>query len=326
VYGRVPLVASPALVEPILKADVEQVRRPVLGYTMVWTAALLFAVNGTVSKVILESGISSTRLVQARTTGALVLFGLVLALLAPRSLRVTRRELPFLVLFGAVGVAFVQWLYFVAIHRLPVGIALLIQYLAPLLVALWARFAMREPVRRRIWVALALALVGLTLLVEVWEGLTLDGVGVVAALAAALAFALYLLLAERAVGRRDPFSLSLYGFLFAAAFWAGVRPLWTFPDEELTDRASLLGNLADVELPVWGLTAWLVVLGTIVPFGLVVWALRHLPATRVGIVAMLEPLVATLVAWAWLGEELAPVQLSGGAVILAGILLAQTAR
>jgi drug/metabolite transporter (DMT)-like permease len=326
VYGGAPLVASPALVEPILKADVEQVRRPVLGYAMVWTAALLFAVNGTVSKVILESGISSTRLVQARTAGALVLLGLVLALLAPRALRVTRRELPFLVLFGAVGVAFVQWLYFVAIHRLPVGIALLIQYLAPLLVALWARFAMREPVRRRIWVALALALVGLTLLVEVWEGLTLDGVGVVAALAAALAFALYLLLAERAVGRRDPFSLSLYGFLFAAAFWAAVRPLWTFPAEELTDRASLLGNLADVELPVWGLTAWLVVLGTIVPFGLVVWALRHLPATRVGIVAMLEPLVATLVAWAWLGEELAPVQLSGGAVILAGILLAQTAR
>jgi drug/metabolite transporter (DMT)-like permease len=68
------------------------------------------------------------------------------------------------------------------------------------------------------------------------------------------------------------------------------------------------------------------VLGTIVPFGLVVWALRHLPATRVGIVAMLEPLVATLVAWAWLGEELAPVQLAGAVVILAGIVLAQTAR
>jgi drug/metabolite transporter (DMT)-like permease len=314
------------VVEPILKADVEQERRPVLGYAMVWTAALLFAVNGTVSKVILESGISSTRLVQARTTGALILLGLVLALLAPRSLRVTRRELPFLVLFGAVGVAFVQWLYFVAIHRLPVGIALLIQYLAPLLVALWARYAMHEPVRRRIWTALALALVGLTLLVEVWEGLTLDGLGVVAALAAAVAFALYLLLAERAVGRRDPFSLSLYGFLFAAAFWALVQPPWSFPTEAVSEDASLLGNLAGSELPVWGLTAWLVVFGTIVPFGLVVWALRHLPATRVGIVAMLEPLVATLVAWAWLGEELDPVQLSGGAVILAGIILAQTAR
>jgi drug/metabolite transporter (DMT)-like permease len=314
------------VVEPIFRADVEQERRPVLGYAMVWVAALLFAVNGTVSKVILESGISSTRLVQARTTGALVLLGLVLVLLAPRSLRVTRRELPFLVFFGAVGVAFVQWLYFVAIHRLPVGIALLIQYLAPLLVALWARYALHEPVRRRIWVALALALIGLALLVEVWEGLTLDGLGVTAALAAALAFALYLLLAERAVGRRDPFSLSLYGFLFAAAFWAVVRPLWHFPAGRLTAETSLLGNFSDTELPIWALTAWLVVLGTIVPFALVVWALRHLPATRVGIVAMLEPLVATVVAWAWLGEELAAVQLAGGAVVFGGIILAQTAR
>jgi drug/metabolite transporter (DMT)-like permease len=298
----------------------------VLGYAMVWTAALLFAVNGTVSKVILESGVSTTRLVQARTTGALVVLGVVLALLAPRSLRVTRRELPFLILFGALGVAFVQWLYFVAIDRLPVGIALLIQYHAPLLVALWARFAMDEPVRRRIWAALALALVGLVLLVEVWKGLTLDGLGVLAALAAAVAFALYLLLAERAVGRRDPFSLSLYGFLFAAALWAALQPVWRFPFDALADEASLLGNLSEIELPLWSLTAWLIVLGTIVPFGLVVWALRHLPATRVGIVAMLEPLVATLVAWAWLGEELAPVQLSGAVVILAGIVLAQTAR
>jgi drug/metabolite transporter (DMT)-like permease len=314
------------VVEPIFTADVERERRPVLGYAMVWVAALLFAVNGSVSKVILEAGISSTRLVQARTTGALVLLGLVLVLLAPRSLRVTRRELPFLAFFGAVGVAFVQWLYFVAIHRLPVGIALLIQYLAPLLVALWARYAMHEPVRRRIWAALALALAGLALLVEVWDGLTLDGLGVAAALAAALAFALYLLLAERAVGRRDPFSLSLYGFLFAAAFWAAVRPLWHFPAGRLTEETSLLGHLSDTELPIWILAAWLVVLGTIIPFGLVVWALRHLPATRVGIVAMLEPLVATVVAWAWLGEELAAVQLAGGAIVLGGIILAQTAR
>ena len=314
------------MVEPILKADGQQERRPVLGYAMVWTAALLFAVNGTVSKVILESGVSSTRLVQARTTGALLVLGVVLALLAPGTLRVTRAELPFLVLFGAVGVAFVQWLYFVAIHRLPVGIALLIQYLGPLLVVLWARYAMHEPVRRRIWLALALAFAGLTFLVEVWEGLTLDGLGVLAALAAAAAFAVYLLLAERAVGRRDPFSLSLYGFLFAAAFWAAVRPLWGFPAESLGDDASLLGNLAGSELPVWILTAWLIVLGTIVPFGLVVWALRHLPATRVGIVAMLEPLVATLVAWAWLDERLNAVQLLGGTIVLAGIVLAQTAR
>jgi drug/metabolite transporter (DMT)-like permease len=61
-------------------------------------------------------------------------------------------------------------------------------------------------------------------------------------------------------------------------------------------------------------------------FGLVVSALRHVSATRVGIVAMLEPVAAAAVAWAWLGESLGTTQLVGGAIVLAGIVLAQTAR
>ena len=70
----------------------------------------------------------------------------------------------------------------------------------------------------------------------------------------------------------------------------------------------------------------MIVLGTVVPFGLVVAALRHVSATRAGVAAMLEPVVATAVAYAWLQESLSPVQLAGGAVVLAGIVLAQTAR
>jgi drug/metabolite transporter (DMT)-like permease len=315
------------MVEPLVpRHEAPRGRRPLLGYVMVWTAAALFAVNGTVSKVVLESGLSSQRLAQVRSTGALVCLLLTLALVARHTLRITRRELPFLVAFGVAGVAFVQWFYFLSIHRLPIGVALLIQYIGPLLVAIWARFAVHEPVRRRIWAALALALVGLTLVVQIWKGLALDGFGMAAAFAAAFAFAAYLLLGERAVGRRDPVSLTLYGFLFAALFWALVQPLWRFPVELLDRDVSLLGNLVDFELPVWVLVGWLTVLGTVVPFGLVVGALRHVSATRVGIIAMLEPVLATLVAFLWLGEELGAGQLIGGVVVLTGILLAQTAR
>jgi drug/metabolite transporter (DMT)-like permease len=81
-----------------------------------------------------------------------------------------------------------------------------------------------------------------------------------------------------------------------------------------------------VHLPVWVLAAWMIVLGTIVPFFLLVSALRHLSATRVGIVAMLEPVAGALVAWAWLAESLDGLQLVGAAVVLAAIVLAQTAR
>lgn len=317
------------MAEPIIHLEGEpHDRRPLLGYAMVWTAAALFAVNGTVSKVVLDSvGLSTLELTQLRSTGAFLGFALVLALLRPQTFRVGRRELLYLVVFGVTGVAFVQWLYFVAIHRLPIGIALLIQYLAPLIVALWARYVFHAPVRRRIWVALVLALAGLSLIVEVWGGgSALDGVGVAAALAAAGAFALYILMAEHAVARRDPISVACYGFLFAAVFWFLVQPLWEFPLGRLDESASLLGNLDEVSVPAWLLVGFLIVGGTMASFGLIVSALRHIPATRVGIVAMLEPVAATVVAWAWLGEELGPEQLAGGAVVLAGIVLAQTSR
>ena len=294
---------------------------------MVWTAATLFAANGTVAKVVLASGISSVELTQVRSAGAFVGLALVLVLVRPRSLRLKLRELPFLVLFGVTGVAFVQWLYFVAIHRLPIGIALLIQYVAPLLVALFARLVLKEAVRRRVWVALALALAGLAAVMEVWsEELSLDGLGLAAAVGGAVAYAAYILLAERGVATRDPVSLTCYGFLFAALFWAAVQPLWRFPSGRVDDRVSLLGNLERFEIPVWLLILFVVVVGTMTTFGLVVAALRHISATRVGIVAMLEPVAATLVAYAWLEEELGTAQLAGGAVVLAGIALAQTAR
>jgi drug/metabolite transporter (DMT)-like permease len=311
------------VVEPLLPADDTPAREPhpFLGYAMVLTAATLWAVNGTVSKIILEEGVSSLRLSEVRSTGAFAGLVLLLVLVAPASLRVSRRELPLLAVFGVCGLAFVQWFYFVAIHRLAIGVALLIQYLAPLLVALWARFVVHQPVRRRIWLALAFALVGLSFVLEIGAGTELDGLGVAASLLAAASYALYVLMAEREVGRRDPIALTTYGFLFASLFWAAVQPWWSFPTEVFDDAATGAWGL-----PVWSLMTWMVVLGTIVPFGLLVSALRFIPATRAAITAMVEPVAATVVAWLWLGEALGAPQLAGGALVLAGIVLAQTSR
>jgi len=276
-------------------------RRPAVGYAMVISAALLFALNGTVSKVVLQSGISTRELTQVRATGAFLGFALVLAFVRRESLRLTWREVPYLAVFGIAGVAFVQWLYFVSIGRLPIGIALLIEYIAPILIALWAWAVFKEPVRRRIWAALVLALAGLSLVVEIWSGVSLDGLGVAAALAAAVAYAVYVLMVERAVKSRDPDSLTYYGFLFAALFWAAAQPVWWFPATRLDDSVSLLGHLERFALPVWLLMLYVVVAGTMITFLLVAAALRHISATRVGIVAMLEPVAASGVAFLWLG-------------------------
>jgi drug/metabolite transporter (DMT)-like permease len=302
--------------------------RPWLGYAMVLTAATLFALNGVVAKVALSSGLSSLRLTEVRLTGAAIGLLVAVAILRPASLRVTPRELPFLAVFGIVGLAFIQWLYFVAIHRLELGIALLIQYLAPLFVALWARFVFHRPVRRRLWVALALALFGLSLVVQIWlgSGNGLDGVGVAASLAAAVAFAAYILMAEHGVRTRDSVSLTTYGFLFGALFFAVIQPWWAFPAHYVSEDVSLLGHLSELHLPVWALMLWIIVLGAIVPFALFVGALHHIPATRASIVSMFEPVCASVVAWVWLGESLDPIQIAGGAIVLGGIVLAQTAR
>jgi len=297
-----------------------------LGYAMVATAATLFAVNGSVSKVVLDSGLSSLELAQIRATCAALGLLAFLAVFARPRLRVDRRELLFLAAFGVVGVALVQWLYFVAIHNLPVGVALLIEFTAPLFVALFARFVYKEQIRRRIWVAVILCIAGLAIVVEVWAGVAFSTVGVTAALGGAFGLTAYLLMAERERRHRDPVSLSFYGFLFAAALWAVVQPLWKFPWDVLGETVSLQGNLSEHSSPVWLLVAFIIVVGTMVTFSLLTGALRHISATRASIVATLEPVIATVVAWIWLGETFGATQLIGGAVVLAGIFLAQSAR
>jgi drug/metabolite transporter (DMT)-like permease len=319
--------AAAAALEPLPAATArDRERRPALGYAMVLVAATLFGVNGAVSKVALSSGLSSLRLTEARCAGACAGLVLIAALRRPGSLRLRRGEWPLLAVFGVGGVAFVQLFYFLAIHRLAIGIALLIEYLGPLLVAIWARTFGHEVVRRRVWVALGLSLTGLVLMVRLWSSGAVDGLGVAFALVCAVVFAAYLLLAEHGVARRDPTSLLAWGFLFATVFWTVVQPWWSFPGATVERTVPLQGHLAAWHLPVWALVLWVVVLGTIAPFTLIVAALRHVTATRVGVVAMLEPVVATVVAWIWLRESLAPIQLAGAAVVLAGILLAQTAR
>ena len=317
------MVDAPAPIPGAVQRD----QRAGRGYAMVLGGAVLFAVNGTVSKVALTgSELTAVDYTQLRTAGAFLLLGLALVVLARDKLRIGLRDVPFYAFYGMFSFALVQWLYLVAIEHLPIGIALLIEFTGIVLVALWARVVMRANVRPRVWAALSLTLVGLALVSELWLGWTLDTVGVVAAVGGAIVLAIYLLAGERAVETRDPLAVLCFSLLFAAIVWSVVQPWWTYPFGELTEDTSLLGNLDHLSAPVWTLALWTIVLGTIAPFALTIGALRHLAATRVGITMTFEPVAASVVAWAWLGETLSAVQILGGAVVLTGILLAQTAR
>jgi len=304
---------------------VPRVVRPALGYGFTVGAAGLFAVNGTISTLALQAGIAPTRLTALRCSGAAIGLLLVLALTSPGRLRVTWREVPFLAVFGVVGVALTQFLYYVAIGRLPVGIALVFEMTAPVFIALYVRLVRREQVRSRLWAALLLSLSGLLFVAQVWQGGgSLDPLGVAAGLTAAVCLATYYLMGERGTVTRDPVALTCWSFVAAALFWAIAAPWWDFEPAVLAERVPV--SLGSLELPLWLLVAWIVVLGAIVPFWFSIAALPHLSPTTAGLVATVEPVFASVVAWVWLGQVLSGWQVLGGAVVLTGIGLAQTAR
>lgn len=296
-----------------------------LGYLMAIGGALLFSVNGSVSKVTLQSGVDSSSLVLLRSAGAALCLFLLVLLADRRRLRLSRDELPLLLVYGLVGIAMVQWLYFVAIARLPVGIALLLEFTGPVLVAFWANFVQKQNLGRSLWLALALALGGLALVAEVWTGLNFDLVGVLAGFGAAVSLATYYIAGKHALTTRDTTSLAFWAFVVSAIFWSVAKPWWTVPWDALSSTVALPGALEGATVSAWWLVAWVVVLGTVAPFLLVIGALRNLPAHEAGVLGMAEPVLAGLVAWVWLQETLSVVQICGSLVVIAGIAVAQRA-
>lgn len=316
------------LAEPLPGIAPARHRHPATGYVLYVIAAALFALNGTVAKSILLTGIDPARLSQLRVTAAFLILLAVVALTRRDRLRIRRDEVWVLLAYGVLGVAMTQWLYFVAIELLPVGIALLIEFTAPIMVALWFHFGLRHPTPRIVWLGLVIAMVGLALVAQVWQGFTLNAIGVAAAFGAAAALALFFLLGDAQVRRpdpRDPVSLTMWGFGAAALFWALVQPWWSFPWDALSGVGYPLGT-DGAAVPIWALSTFMVILGTVVPFWLILVSLQHIRASQASVIGMTEPLLASLIAWIALGEVLTPLQLVGAVVVLVGVYLAERYR
>ena len=287
-------------------------RRPRLGYLLAAVAAAMFAVNGSIAKLLIEDGVEPAHLSQLRVTVAFVMLGGALLLVDRRRLRIARADVPRMAWLGFAGVAIVQLSYFLAIERMPISVALVIQFTGPAMVLLWLRLAHGRRLKPSLYGAVALSVAGSALVVEVFDAGSIDGLGVVYALVAAVTFAIYLVGFERAGQSYDAFTTLTWGLGFATLFWVLVSPPWTFP---LGDFDSL-GHVA--------LALGVVVIGTLAPFLLNLSALRHLPAARVGVIATLEPVLATLVAWAIHDEALAGIQIVGGVLVVAAVAWVQS--
>ncbi len=316
------------IAEPIPGIPLNKSPHPFTGYALYLSAALLFALNGTVAKSILLTGIDPARLSQLRVTGAFLVLLVFVALRNPTALRLTKKEIPVLLAYGILGVAGTQYLYFVALTYLPVSVALLIEFTAPIMIALWFRFAWKEPTKKTVWVALGMALTGLALVAQVWLGFAVNAIGVLAALAAAVSLSLFYILGDRQLrveNPRDPVSLALWGFAAASLFWVVAQPWWAFPWEALSGNTEPISN-ANVSFPIWVMAIWMILFGTVISFSLVLASMRHLRASQASTVGLTEPLFATTIAWILLGESLTAIQVFGGALILLGVFVAERAR
>jgi len=288
--------------------------------------ALAFAFNGVIAKLVLQGGLSPWRLTEIRTTGGFLATLLYILAKNPRLLRATKRELPALICFGLFAVAAVQALYFISIERLHVSIALILEFTSPIWIALWLRFVKRRQVSPLMWWGLAIGFIGLVLLAQVWKGMTLNVVGVIAALLSAFAMAFYFLLGESLGKKRSSEVLMVWGLGVAALSFAIALPWWNFPFSYLSRSIDLQGRFAGQHLPAWSLVIWVIVMGTVVPYFLTLTGLRGLNASTSSVIGMLEPIFAGIFAWWWLAESFNQIQLIGAVVILVGIYLADRAR
>ena len=233
----------------------EDRRRPRLGYLLAAVAAAMFAVNGSIASYLLEDGVSAAHLSQLRVTVAFVLLAGALALVDRRRLRIARADVPRMAWLGLAGVAIVQFSYFLAIERLPISVALVIQFTGPLMVLLWLRLAHGRRLRPSLYGAVALSVAGSALVVEVYDAGSIDGVGVVFALVAAVTFAIYLIGFERAGRSYDAFTTLTWGLGFATFFWLLVSPPWTFPLGDSTAPATRRSRSASSGSGRWAVPA-----------------------------------------------------------------------
>jgi drug/metabolite transporter (DMT)-like permease len=285
-----------------------------LGYALALAAAASFGIGGIIAKSAFNTGMVPSILAEWRVLFAFLVFLAVVAALRPAELRIRRSDVPLFAVFGIVGLAGVSLVYYEAIKRIPVGVALVIEYTGPLLLLVYARTRGRV-VGGRLWLAAALAILGCFFAAGAYDaGLReLNGLGLALAAADAFIFAGYFAMAERLGTRYSTPTMLVWGFGFALVGWSLVRPPWLLPWTTTT---------TDQYVQV----AAVVVIATVIPFALTLAAVRLIPAARVGLTATFEPVVAAVAAWFVLGETLEPLQVAGGVVVLAAIALAQSLR
>ena len=288
--------------------------------------ALFFSFNGVIVTLVLDH-MTTFRLAQVRALGAFFLLFLITYIQDRNSLKAKRREIPTLIVYGVVGFAMVQLGYFVGISRgVPLSLVLILEFTAPIWIVLWIKFVRKGSVARDMWTAIALSLIGLILVAKVWQGFAFDLIGILAAVGAAIALALYFLISESQNGKRSAQATVVWGLGVAGFFWSIFLPIWSFPVEIFSADINLQGRFAEYSAPGWVLLAYVIIFGTMVPYLFVITGIRIISASTASVIGMLEPVLAGAFAWIWLSQSWSAIQLVGVVIVLIGIYVADRTK
>ena len=283
-----------------------------LGYLYVALAAVLFAISGTASKFLFHSGLTPFQLIQLRTTLAFVCLLSWIGIRQSSLLKISITDLPYFLALGALGIGAAQFLYLFAISKINVAAAILLHYTGPVFVALYVVLVRRQKLGLLSIVAIFSTLVGCYLMVGAYnvQLLTLNRMGIISGILAAVAFAIYSVLSEHGMRKYSVWTVLLYGMLFAALMWNVLHP----PLE------ALLHGYSAVQ---WGWIFFIGIAGTVLPFGLYFEGIKRIQPTHASITATLEPISAGIIAAIFLGELMLPLQIIGGLIVIGSIVLLQ---
>ncbi|HSV93615.1 MAG TPA: DMT family transporter [Desulfobacterales bacterium] len=283
-----------------------------MGYAFVVLAAVCWASGAAASKFLFSSGITPFQLVQLRITTACAVLLAWLLVRRPRLLKIAPRDIPYFLLLGTLGMAAINITYLYAISRLNVAAALILEYLAPALIAAYTVVVRRERISPWTALSIAAAIAGCYLVVGAYslDLLQLNLPGILSGLGAAAAFAWWSVHGEYGMHRYDPWTVLFHALLVAAVEWNLLHP----PFEAF---------LHPYDPSTWGWILFVAVVGAILPFGLYYEGVSRIRATRASITSTVEPIVAGLLSFAFLGEAMGPLQIAGGALVIGAIVLLQ---
>ena len=291
--------------------------RLITGIPLAMLAAASFGLSGSLAKGLMEIGWTAGSAVLARVTIA----ALVLAIPGFLALRgrwhLLRDSVGSIIAYGLFAVAGAQLFYFMAVQTLDVGIAMLIEYLAPVAVVLWLWARHGHKPTKLTAVGAVIAAAGLMLLINVFGGAQISLVGMGWALLAMVGATVYFIISGDASNPLPPISLAAAGLLVAAFVLALAATFGLLPTGVATGNV----DFAAFSMPAWLVVLALGVITAAIAYVAGIGATRRLGARLGSFVALIEVLAAALFAWAMLGQAPAPIQIGGAALVLVGVIV-----